>query len=329
MPEPSQQKIVEVIIPLFNEEQGIQSFHRALSETVTNLPYEFRFTYVNDGSTDDTQAQLEQLYAADARIRVVELSRNFGHQAALSAGLDLANADFVITMDGDGEHPPAMIPQMLRLAEDGVDIVIAQRTEEQKASWFKRWSSNTFYRMINRVGDTKIAPGAADFRLITRPVLESLRKFHEYHRFLRGLFAWMGFRSELLPYTPGTRIAGRSKYSLRKMMNLAANAIFSFSLVPLYIAIGLGGLFLLLALIEAIYVLSFWISGRQASLEPGWSSLMFILLIVGGTVMISLGFIGIYVGYIFQEVKGRPPYLVRRLLDRPLPDSTPTTIDTR
>lgn len=308
---------VDIIIPVFNESQAIQRFHSLVTTAVSDLPYQFRLIYINDGSTDDTQLRLEQIFDTNQAVCIVELSRNFGHQAAISAGLDLADADVVITMDGDGEHPPMMIGQMLQLAESGYDIVIAQRAEGQKASWFKRWTSDAFYGMINRIGDTKISPGAADFRLITRPVLESLKKFHEYHRFLRGMIAWMGYRSITVPYTPAERISGKSKYSLRKMASLAATAIFSFSLVPLYIAIATGGVFIVLAIVEAIYVLSFWISGRQSSLEPGWSSLMFVLLIVGGTIMISLGFIGIYLGYIFQEVKGRPVYLVRRLLDHP------------
>lgn len=306
---------IEIIIPIFNESTVVKSFHLMLTTVVNTLPYQTRITFVNDGSSDSTQLELEQIALDDSRVRIIELSRNFGHQAAISAGLDLADADVVITMDGDGEHPPSLIIDMLKLAESGYDIIVAQRQEGQKASWFKRWTSDTFYQMINSIGDTKITPGAADFRLITRPVLDSLRKFHEYHRFLRGLFAWMGYRSIYLPYTPAERISGKSKYSFRKMAALASNAVFSFSLVPLYAAVALGGVFLLLALIEVIYVLSLWLGGHQGSLEPGWSSLMFVLLLVGGTIMVSLGVIGIYIGYIFQEVKGRPVYLVRRLVE--------------
>lgn len=166
---------VDIIIPIFNESQAIQRFHTLVTTAVSDLPYQFRLIYINDGSTDDTQLRLEQIFDTNPDVCIVELSRNFGHQAAISAGLDLADADVVITMDGDGEHPPAMIGQMLQLAESGYDIVIAQRAEGQKASWFKRWTSDAFYAMINRIGDTKISPGAADFRLITRPVLESLK----------------------------------------------------------------------------------------------------------------------------------------------------------
>jgi dolichol-phosphate mannosyltransferase len=315
MSESSRIQTVDIVIPIYNEGDAIRAFHAQLTAALADLPQRFRITYINDGSKDNSQAVLEQLYADNSDLRVVELSRNFGHQAAISAGLDLADSDAVITLDGDGEHPPALIADMLRLAEEGYDIIAAQRREPQKASWFKQATSKAFYWMINRIGDTQINPGAADFRLITRPVLNSLKQFHEYHRFLRGLIAWMGYRSAILPYTPTPRISGQSKYSLKKMLTLATNAIFSFSLVPLYFAISLGGLFILLAIVEAIYVLSFWFSGQQSGLAPGWSSLMFVLLTIGGMIMISLGIIGVYLGYIFQEVKGRPVYLVRRFFD--------------
>jgi dolichol-phosphate mannosyltransferase len=322
MPETNPLDTVEIIIPVYNEGAGIESFHRQLSGVVTGLPFRFRFTYVNDGSTDITQESLEMLAAADERVQVIELSRNFGHQAAITAGLDqaAAQADAVITMDGDGEHPVEMVAEMLMLAQSGYEVVIAQRMEDQKASWFKRSTSNGFYWLINRIGNTRIQPGVGDFRLIRRNALDSLKNLHEYHRFLRGMVAWMGYRTVILPYTPARRIAGESKFSLRKMVKLAMNAIFSFSLVPLYIAISLGGIFLLLALAEAIYVLRFWVLGLESGLAQGWSSLMFVLLIIGGTIMVTLGVIGIYLGYIFQEVKGRPVYLIRRILGKREPE---------
>ena len=316
---------VEIIIPLYNEAESVAAFHQQVCASIADLSYRFLFTYVDDGSSDGTAHILEQLQQQDARVRVIELSRNFGHQAALSAGLDAADADAVITMDGDGEHPPALIPQMLAQAAAGYDIVIAMRQEDQQASWIKRSTSSVFYWLINRIGDTRIAPGAADFRLINRPVLDSLRKFHEYHRFLRGMVAWLGYHSISLPYSPAKRIDGKSKYTFKKMFSLASQAIFSFSLVPLYFVISLGGIFLLLALAEGIYVLSFWVSGQQSGLAPGWSSLMFVLLIIGGTIMISLGIIGVYLGYIFQEVKRRPVYLVRRTRERAQPGQTALT----
>ncbi len=312
MPEKTERTRVDLVIPVYNEEAALDSFHQQLVEAVNALPYDFCIRYVNDGSRDATAEHLEALAAADGRVRVIELSRNFGHQAALTAGLDSADADYVITLDGDGQHPPSVIGDMLRLAEAGYDIVLGQRLEDQHISSFKRRTSDWFYAGMNRLSNTRLQSGVADFRLMNRAALDGLWQLKEYHRFLRGLVAWMGFKSVILPYEQPARLAGKSKYSLAKMVRLAMDAVFSFSLTPLYLSLGLGGLLLLGAVIEAVYVLSFWVSGNQATLAPGWSSLMFILLFVGGTLMISLGLIGIYVGYIFQEVKHRPPYLVRR-----------------
>lgn len=310
---PTGAKTVGIVIPVYNEEDALQAFHKQLCEAIQALPYEFRIYYVNDGSSDRTGEILQEMARQDARITAVELSRNFGHQAALTAGIDIAEGDWVITMDGDGQHPPAMIAEMLELASGGYDLVLTQRADTETGSAFKRQTAALFYRLINRVGDTQVLPGGADFRLMARPVVDALKQMREYHRFLRGMVAWMGFRTVILPYHPPARLAGRSKYTLKKMLRLAANAIFSFSLVPLYIGITLGVLMLVLALAEMAYVLSFWVSGNQQGLAPGWSSLMFVLLVIGGILMILLGFIGIYVGLIFQEVKRRPIYLVRQV----------------
>ena len=313
---------VDLVIPVFNEEDAIAEFHRQLRESIDSLPYIFTIRYVNDGSKDQTAECLQSIAHSDPRVVVIELSRNFGHQAALTAGIDQSHGDYVISLDGDGQHPPYMIAEMLRLAENGYDIVLTQRVEEEDISAFKRWSSALFYRLINRMGDTQILPGGADFRLLSKNVVLNLKKMKEYHRFLRGIVAWMGYKTIILPFKPPERLAGQSKYSLRKMVRLGMDAIFSFSLVPLYVAISVGVLFLFLALAEMVYVLSFWISGNTTSLAPGWSSLMFMLLVVGGSLMISLGLIGIYIGYIFQEVKNRPIYLIRDIWSqKSIPDS--------
>lgn len=177
-----------------------------------------------------------------------------------------------------------------------------------------RRSPKVFYWAVNKIGDTFILPGGADFRLLSKPAVISLQKMGEYHRFLRGMVAWTGYRSTVLEYAPQERLAGESKYSGKKMVNMAMNAIFSFSLVPLYVSLSIGVLFFVLALAEAIYVVSFWVVGRQGELTPGWASLMFMILILGGSVLSSLGIIGIYIGYIFQEVKRRPVYLIRKIV---------------
>ncbi|RME90313.1 MAG: glycosyltransferase [Anaerolineae bacterium] len=302
---------IAIVLPVYNEGEIIERTHARLRAVVDALPYPCTIYYVDDGSTDDTPRRLAALAETDARVEVITLSRNFGHQAALTAGLDLADGDIVITLDADGQHPPELIPQMIDLVRQGYDVVQTQRMDEYPGFSFKRWTSAAFYALINRISGTHIAPGTADFRALSRRAVDALRKMPEYHRFLRGMVAWMGFPTVILPYHPAERVGGKSKYSLRKMVKLAMDAIFSFSLVPLYIGVSLGGLMLLLALAEMVYVLSFWVTGRQDSLAPGWSSLMFVILIVGGMLMIVLGFIGVYVGYIFQEVKRRPVYLIR------------------
>lgn len=304
---------VDLVIPVFNEEEVILTFHKQLVQAIDALPHKFGLVYIDDGSQDRTTQLLAEIASGDERVTIIELSRNFGHQAALTAGLDAAQGDYVITLDGDGQHPPHLIGEMIRVAQtSGYDIVLMQRVEENDLTPFKRRTSDLFYRLINRIGETQIVPGAADFRLMSRPTVEALRSMPEYSRFLRGMVNWMGFRSIILPYSQPPRLAGTSKFTFRKMMSLATHAIFSFSLVPLFIAISVGVLFLVLAVIEVIYVLSFWLTGNQSHLVPGWSSTMFMLLIVGGSLMIALGLIGIYIGYIFQEVKRRPIYLVRR-----------------
>jgi polyisoprenyl-phosphate glycosyltransferase len=308
---PNARNAVDIVIPVYNEAGVVEKTHQDLAAVLDPLPQVFTIIYVNDGSRDETSASLAQLAASDVRVRLIELSRNFGHQAALTAGLDASSGDVVITMDCDGQHPPELIPQMLGLISQGYDIVQGQRAETGQGG-FKQVTSDAFYRLLNTVSGTHVEPGAADFRAMSRQAVEALKSMPEYHKFLRGMISWMGYRAVILPYQESARVAGQSKYSLAKMLRLAMDAVFSFSLAPLYVGLSVGGLFLCLAVAEAIYVLSFWVTGRTSGLAPGWSSLMFMLLIIGGMLMILLGFVGVYVGYIFQEVKRRPVYLVRK-----------------
>ncbi|MFW5713892.1 MAG: glycosyltransferase family 2 protein [Brevefilum sp.] len=308
---------ISIVVPVYNESEIINDFHAQLAAVLDTLKNKSKIWYVDDGSDDGTAEVLAALADRDAQVRVLTLSRNFGHQAALTCGLDHAEGEVIITMDGDGQNPPEMIPEMLNLFQAGYDIVIGQRQVGTEEPFFKRVSSRFFYQLINRIGNLDITPNAADFRLLSRKVVDGLKKMPEYHRFLRGMISWVGFKSVILPYTPKSRLGGESKYTLKKMLKLAGDAIFSFSLVPLHIGLAIGGLFYFLALLEAIYVLSFWVTGNQPQLEPGWSSLMFMLLIVGGTLTTVVSFIGIYVGYIFQEVKNRPIYLLRDTEEEP------------
>jgi len=303
---------IDIVVPVYNEERVIAEFHRQLMAAVTPLrrEHDVRIYYVNDGSVDATGAELGKLAGDDAGVTIVELSRNFGHQAALTAGLDCARGDVVVTMDGDGQHPPELIAEMVTLFRTGYDVVLTQRVTAD-VSAFKRWTSAAFYRLLGTIGTTRITAAAADYRLLSRSVVQALRQMREHHRFLRGMVAWAGYRTVVLPYAERARLGGKPKYSLGGMARLATEATFSFSLVPLKIALVVGVGFFALAAAEAVYVMSFWLTGRQHLLAPGWASLMFMLLIVGAALMISLGLVGIYVGYIFQEVKRRPVYLIR------------------
>lgn len=307
----SSKRLISIVVPAYNEEEALPLFYRQLLEVLTELPDDYEIIFVNDGSSDQTAVILDRMTAENPAVHALHFSRNFGHQAALSAGLQHARGDYVISMDADGQHPPKLIPEMIRLADSGYDIVLTQRIEKETKSSFKKWSSKTFYKILNKISDTQTLPGGADFRLMNRESLEALLSLPEFHKFLRGMVSWIGFRQVILPFEVPERLAGKTKYSLKKMLRLASDAVFSFSMIPLYVGLSAGALFFLLALIEVIYVLSFWISGKGSSLTPGWSSLMFMLLIIGAVLMVIMGFIGVYVGYIFQEVKHRPVYILR------------------
>lgn len=302
---------VSIIIPIYNEAEIVESFYKSLRDTLERLPFSFKIFFIDDGSSDDTPIILSQLAQEDKDIRIVTLSRNFGHQAALSCGLAYADGDVIITMDGDGQNPPALIPEMLDLYQSGYDVVICQRKHDESQSGLKKATSQGFYKLINWIGNQKIVSNAADFRLLSRRAAEALIAMPEYHRFLRGMVSWIGFKTTVLPFDPPPRIGGQSKYTGKKMIRLATDAIFSFSLLPLQFGLFTGALFYILALLEVIYVAYLWLSGNTAQLEPGWSSLMFMLLIVGGTLTTVMSFIGIYIGYIFQEVKNRPVFIVK------------------
>jgi len=320
---------LDIVIPVFNEGETLHEFHARLTEATEGLPHAFRFLYVNDGSSDNSSEVLSQLAVADARVYPINLTRNFGHQAALSAGLDTCNADAVITIDGDGEHPPSLIPEMLRLFESGYDIVQTQRVDRGRGGFFlKNLTSRGFYWTINRLGETQIAKGSADFRLMSQEAVNALRQLPEYHRFYRGMVQWIGFSSVILPFIPEERIAGESKYSLRKMIRLAADGMFSFSLAPLRLGLLIGAVFLLLAGAEVVYVLSFWFRGQTSSLVPGWSSLIVIITVSSGISMLLIGILGIYLGMIFQEVKRRPVYLIKGRNPDSVHETLPVAPDT-
>ena len=208
---PRKQPTVDLVIPVYNEAGVVAQTHARIRAAVDALPYAFAFLYVDDGSSDATLDDLRAIAASDARVRVLSLSRNFGHQAALTAGLDASRAEAVVSLDGDGQHPPEMIGQMLDLISQGYDIVQGQRAEDAQLGRFKKWTSEAFYKILNTVSGTRVLPGAADFRAMSRRAVDALKSMPEYHRFLRGMVSWIGFKSAILPYRQEQRKAGVSK----------------------------------------------------------------------------------------------------------------------
>ena len=301
-----------IVSPCYNEAEVIGLFHAALKAVLTQLEdLDHEIILVDDGSSDTTLEVLNQLAVDDPAVTVLSLSRNFGHQVALTAGLERARGDAVIMMDSDLQHPPALIPEMVRCWRDeGFDVVSAVRKRTVGAGLFKRLSSEGFYTLLNFLSDTRIEPGAADFCLLSRRARRALVRMPERHRFLRGMISWMGFRRKFVPYEAAARAAGHSKYSLQKMVRLALDATFSFSVAPIRLGIrlglaslGLGGIYLAYILLRAAFF---------GGLVQGWGSLISVVLILGGIQLTLIGLIGEYVGRIFEQVKARPIYLLKQ-----------------
>jgi len=301
---------LDLVVPVFNEGEALPAFQQDLARVLAGMNYAWRVIFVDDGSPDEMPALLQAFHTRDPRMTWIRLSRNFGYQAALTAGLDAVEADAVVMMDGDGEHPPELIPEMLALFESGYAIVTTSRVAAGRLG-VRDWPRHIFYRLLNLLSDTKVGPGVTDYRLLSRAAVEALRQMPERHRYLRGMVAWLGFKSVVLPFVPPARKGGQSKWSFRQLLRLAGQAILSFSLAPLSVGLVVGLLFMLFALCEALYVVGLWLAGRGGEIAPGWSSLMFVLLIVGSGLMVTLSIVGIYAGLTYQEVKRRPVYIVQ------------------
>jgi len=302
---------LSVVCPCYNEAEVIALFYEALKPVLASLPgLDHRIIFVDDGSSDGTIEQLNLLAARDECVQVYSLSRNFGHQVALSAGLDVARGDAVVMMDSDLQHPPALVPQMVELWQQGHDGVSAVRETTADASWFKRFTSSGFYRVVNLLSDTPIVPGAADFCLLSRRAHQALRKMPERHRFLRGMVSWIGFRRAFVPYEAAPRAAGHTKYTLRRMLALGLDATFAFSSVPIKLATRLGFIIVLLGFAYLVSILIRFFLGED--LIKGWSSVICSLLLLGGLQLIFTGLIGEYLGRIFEQGKARPLYLFKQ-----------------
>lgn len=307
-----EKSLVSIVCPAFQEEEVLPLFHGELAAALIPLEsdYAFEILYVDDGSRDGTLDVLKLLARQDPRVAYLSLSRNFGHQAALTAGLEHARGDAVISMDSDLQHPPHVLAQLLQTWQQGYDIVITIRADDQRLSLFKRCTSAAFYRVMALLSDTDIRLAASDFRLLSRRALQGLLQLREQHRFLRGMVQWLGFRSAEVPFTPDERRAGQSKYTLRRMLRLAGDGLFSFSRVPLRLAAYLG-----LAAVGIGAAHSAWYifqAVRGAERIP--LDLEYLILathLLGGAILAAVGFLGEYVGRIYEQVKGRPIYILK------------------
>ena len=300
---------LSVVCPAFNEEEVLPRFHAELCAVLDPLrrEYEVEILYVDDGSRDGTLEVLRRLAAGDARVRYLSFSRNFGHQAALTAGLEHARGDVVVSMDSDLQHPPALLPVLLEKWRAGHDLVLTLRQDDPRLSPFKRLSSRAFYRLLRWLSDTEVRAAASDFRLMSRKALDALLRLHETHRFLRGMVNWLGFPTTTVPFMPASRAGGVSKYTLRRMLTLALDGMLSFSKVPLRLALLLGALLFLLGLGAGA-----WALARALFAEAsGTGVVLTALFLVGGCVLGALGVLGEYVGRIYEQVKGRPHYLLK------------------
>jgi dolichol-phosphate mannosyltransferase len=304
-------KVVTIVVPLLDEQANIDALYSRVAAVFAGTRYDSEFLFVDDGSTDDSLNVIERLAAIHANVRYISFSKNFGHQIAITAGLDNARGDAVIMMDADLQHPPEMIPQMIGLWENGNDIVYTIRKDTTGASSGKSAASDLFYSLFRFFTGVRIPTGAADFRLLDRKVVDALGKIQERTRFLRGLTHWIGFRSVGIEYSAEPRHDGESKYGLLTMLRLAVDGISSFSARPLILSAVAGLLMSLAGGAYLLYILYVHFVGHQET-SPGWSSILSVVLLTSGTQLLFLGLIGVYLGKIFNEVKARPLYFVKK-----------------
>jgi glycosyltransferase involved in cell wall biosynthesis len=298
--------LLSVVAPLFNEEETLTEFHRRVTDALAE--FEFELVLVDDGSKDRTHEQLIELAQIDPRVKVLALSRNFGHQAALTAGLDHARGDVVVMIDADLQDPPEVIPSMLDRWRTGADVVSAVREQREGETRFKLATARWFYRLFSRLAQIDLHQNAGDFRLIDRRALEALVSMRERNRFLRGMSAWVGFEQDSVRYRRDPRFAGETKFTLTRMLRFSVDAISSFSHVPLQAATGLGFIFSLIAFLAIPVAIGFRIAGEFV---PGITTVLLVVLLLGGIQLITVGIIGEYLGRVYDEVKRRPLYLVR------------------
>ena len=304
----SETLLLSSVVPAYDEETVLPEFHRRLSAVLKALPFETEIIYVNDGSTDGTLTVIETLRKSDPRVAIVDLSRNFGKEIALTAGMDHASGDAVVVIDADLQDPPEVIPEFVKYFCEGYDVVYAQRISRSGEGLFKRGTAHVFYRLIQRVSRVRIPEDTGDFRLLSRRAVESLKRFREQHRFMKGLFAWIGYRQRAVPYHREARSAGHTKWNYWRLWNFALEGFTSFTIAPLKIATYVGILTAFAAFIYAARVIyKTLVYGDPVA---GYPSLMVVVLFLGGVQLVTIGVVGEYLGRMFDETKQRPLYFV-------------------
>jgi dolichol-phosphate mannosyltransferase len=304
--------VISVVLPIYNEDENIDVVAEAVSAQLQRLGRPYELVFVDDGSSDGSFERLRELAQLDPRIKAVRLSRNFGHQIAISAGLEYASGDAVIVMDADLQHPPELIPDLVAEWDKGYDVVYTVREGRDHAGWLKRASAAAFYWLMNRMCDIDIASNTPDFRLMNRRVVDTLLRFPERNRFFRGLVRWVGFKQTSIRFTARPRSHGRTKYPFARMLRFSVDGITAFSIVPLRLASYLG----VFVALSGIPYASWAVYKRLFTDEAvhGWASLVVALLVIGGLLLVCIGIIGEYLGRIYEEVKGRPLYIADEVL---------------
>lgn len=298
---------ISIVIPAYNEQSSLPVLLPRIVEVIPPS-CDYEIIVVDDGSRDNTAETVLTARYHNARIHLISLSRNFGHQYALKAGLDMATGDCVITMDADLQHPPHLLPELIQGWQNGYDIVYTVRRENKQTPFLKRLSSRLYYRLFNFLTGLHLTAGSADFRLLDKRVVAEIKKLPERMLFLRGMISWMGFRQLAVPYTPADRYAGKSRYTWRKMFSLALTGATSFSLKPLRLAVYMGLTVAFLGCLLTAYVL--YMRLFNGSVISGWASTLCVILILGGVQLLMMGIIGEYIGMIFMEAKRRPQYII-------------------
>lgn len=304
---------LSVVLPAFNEEGNVEALYSELLTALEPISSSFEIVIVDDGSKDSTEAIIRKICSIDKRVVGILLSRNFGHQNALLAGLEHAKGKIIITMDADFQHPPSVIPELLEKHKEGYPIVNGRRKDAGSEYLAKKISSRWFYKIVNLLSDVSIPPGVADFRLYDRVALNQLLTLREKDRFSRGLVSWLGYDQAYVDYEVQMRKHGKTKYSLPRMMGLALSGVTSFSTRPLRLAFHIGLILSFLGLIYAVYAIVQHIRGFTVE---GWTSILVSILLIGGVQLISIGILGEYLAHLFHEVKARPHYLVKETLGK-------------